>query len=190
MNKRPDPVENAKPPSLLEIFREFLVIGSVSFGGGILAYERILLVEKRKWLSSDQFMAFLAIGQTMPGLNSVNLAVLSGDFLRGPAGAFIAVLGLIVPGSFFVLLLALFYVSNVDHPIANILLVGVAAGATGLLTSITYRLGEGHWTNFKSILIIGGTFILMTVLHLSLVVVLLFMAPIAIYLYRPKSHSK
>lgn len=190
MTKVIDPLENSHSPGLLEIFREFFVIGAVSFGGGILAYERILLVEKHKWLSADQFMAFLTISQTIPGLNSVNLAVLAGDFLRGFKGSLIATLALILPGSCFVLFLAFFYVSNVDHPLVNTLLVGVAAGATGLLTSITYRLGEGHWTRYKSLLIIGGTFVLMTVLHLSLVMVLLVMTPIAIYLYRPRTASK
>lgn len=190
MTQSIDVTENSNSPGLLEIFKEFFVIGSISFGGGILAYERILLVEKRKWLSPDQFMAFLAISQTMPGLNSVNLAVLAGDFMRGFKGSLIAVLALILPGSCFVLFLAFFYISNADHPLVNTLLVGVAAGATGLLTSITYKLGEGHWTQYKSMLIISGTFILMTVLHLSLVVVLLIMAPIAIYLYRPRVLSK
>ena len=51
---------------------QFFIIEAISFGGGLIAYERILLVEKRKWLSSDAFMGYLAISQTMPGLNSVN----------------------------------------------------------------------------------------------------------------------
>lgn len=69
-------------PSLWELFFEFLLIGAVSFGGGIIAYEKILLTEKKRWLTDDEFMAALAISQTMPGLNAVNLAVLSGDKLR------------------------------------------------------------------------------------------------------------
>ena len=56
-------------PKLSDIFVQFLLIGAISFGGGIMAYERILLVENRKWLSADEFMAYLAISQTMPGLN-------------------------------------------------------------------------------------------------------------------------
>ena len=73
-------------PALRSIFFEFLLIGLVSFGGGIMAYERRLLLEKRKWLTNDEFMAILAMGQTMPGLNSVNLAMLSGRVLRLGSG--------------------------------------------------------------------------------------------------------
>ena len=91
------------------IFREFLLIGAVSFGGGIVAYERILLVDKRKWLTPDDFMATLAISQTMPGLNSVNLALLAGDRLRGFFGACVACVGLILPGGLFVLIAGVAY---------------------------------------------------------------------------------
>jgi len=176
------------PPSsatLKDLFIQFFIIGAISFGGGIVAYERILLVEKRKWLTADEFMAFLAISQTMPGLNSVNLAVLAGDLLRGKLGALIAVLGLIIPGSIFVLALGLLYSDNSDHPLANLILMGVAASACGLLAAITYRIGDDNWKHLKSVAIIVITFCLMSIVKLSLPVVLLIMAPIAIYLYRP-----
>ncbi len=105
-----------KTPQLLDLFIQFLIVGAVSFGGGIIAYERILLVEKRKWLSADEFMAYLAISQTMPGLNSVNLAVLAGDHFRGFLGALIASLGLILPGSIFVLLIGIIMLALLITP--------------------------------------------------------------------------
>jgi len=173
------------PASLRDLFVQFLIIGAVSFGGGIIAYERILLIEKRKWLSADEFMAYLAISQTMPGLNSVNLAVLAGDHLRGPLGAIAATLGLIIPGSLFVLLVGIAYTNNSDHPLSNLILTGIAAGACGLLAAITYRIGDEHWKQLKSLCIIACTFGLMSIAKLSLPLVLLIMAPISIYLYRP-----
>jgi len=172
-------------PALHDLFMQFLLIGAISFGGGIIAYERILLVDKKKWLTPDQFMAYLAISQTMPGLNSVNLAVLFGDHLRGVKGAICATLGLILPGSLFVLGIGILYADNSDHPLANLLLAGIAAAATGLLAAITYRIGDGQWGHIKSLLLIIGTFLLMSIVKLSLPWVLLIMAPIALYLYRP-----
>jgi len=176
-------------PPLFDLFVQFLIIGAISFGGGIIAYERILLVERRQWLTPDEFMAYLAIGQTMPGLNSVNLAVLVGDHLRGVAGAIITTLGLILPGSLFVLGIGLLYANNTDHPLANLILAGIAAAATGLLGAITYRIGEAQWHQIKSLLLIIATFLLMSIAKLSLLPVLLIMAPVALYLYRP-SKSK
>lgn len=173
-------------PTLFELFWQFMVIGAVSFGGGIIAYEQILLVEKKKWLDLDDFMATLAISQTMPGLNSVNMAVLTGDRLRGVLGAIAAGLGLILPGAAFVLIVGIAYMAKPDHPIANLILAGIAAGATGLLAAITYKIGQGHLRHLISCLIIITTFVLMSIFKLPLVIVLLIMAPVALFIYRPR----
>jgi chromate transporter len=177
-------------PSLWDIFKEFLFIGAISFGGGIVAYERLLMVEKRKWLTPDAFMATLAISQTLPGLNSVNLALLAGDRIRGFAGAWAAALGLMLPGGAFVLIAGIAYSKGTDHPILNILLAGVAAGATGLLASITYKIGEQHFRRVRAMSMIVMTFVLMSFLKLSLVTVLLIMVPIGLYLYRPSADQE
>jgi chromate transporter len=175
-----------EPASLLDLFLQFLIVGAVSFGGGIIAYERILLVEKRKWLTADEFMAYLAISQTMPGLNSVNLAVITGDYLRGIKGSIVALLGLILPGSAIVLLLGFVYTALTDHAITVLLLTGIAAGATGLLAAVTYRIGDEHWKKPISLILITVTFVLMSIAKLPLLEVLAIMAPISLFIYRPK----
>lgn len=183
--------DTLKPTATLwQLFKEFLVIGAVSFGGGIMAYERFLLIEKRKWLTVDEFMATLAISQTMPGLNSVNIAVLAGDRLRGTSGAVAAAFGLILPGMIFVLIAGVAYSAGEDHPLVNMLLAGVAAGATGLLTSVTYKIGNQHFKRLKSIAIIAATFVLMSFLKLSLVWVIVIMGPLALFMYRPRAETE
>ncbi len=173
--------------TLWQLFYEFLLIGAVSFGGGIVAYERILLIEKRKWLTADEFMATLAISQTMPGLNSVNLAVLAGNHVRGTLGAIAASCGLLIPGMVFVLVAGVAYSAGEDHPLVNMLLAGVAAGATGLLAAITFKIGSNHFRHLKSLAIIVATFVLMSFLKLSLIWVLIIMGPISLFIYRPQS---
>ncbi len=180
---------SAQAVSLWEIFLEFLIIGAVSFGGGIVAYEKILLTEKKRWLTDDEFMAALAISQTMPGLNAVNLAVLSGDKLRGALGSVVATIGLLIPGCAFVLVVGLAYLQNSDHPAANMLLTGVAAAATGLLSAITFRIGRRQFSQVKPLIILIATFVLMSFAGLGLPAVLAIMAPIAIFMYRPRSQS-
>lgn len=174
-------------PSLWEIFYEFLLIGAISFGGGIVAYQKILLTEKRHWLNDDEFMACLAISQTMPGLNAVNIAVLTGDKLRGVLGAILAAVGLLIPGISFVLVMGTLYLGNSNQPLANMVLACVGAAATGLLSAITYRLGRKQFNHFKSLLVVIASFYLMSILSLSLVMVLLIMVPIALILFHPKS---
>ena len=173
-------------PRLSEIFLEFLLVGATSFGGGTVAYQRILMVEKKRWLSEDEFIVSLAIGQTMPGLNAVNLAVLCGDRLRGAAGALTAAIALLIPGCTFVLLVGIFYLHQADRHLANMLLGGVAAAATGMLSAITYRLGKKQLKRLKSLIIVIASFYLMSILRLSLPMVLAIMSPIALFMYRPK----
>ena len=182
-----EPAAPIPPPGLWAIFLEFLLIGAISFGGGIVAYQKILLTEKRRWLNDDEFMACLAISQTMPGLNAVNIAVLTGDRLRGVLGALAAAIGLLLPGVTFVLVAGILYLKNTDHHLANLLLAGVAAAATGLLSAITYRLGHRQFNHFKSLLIVFASFYLMSIMKLSLPMVLLIMVPISLLLFRPKA---
>lgn len=181
-----DTPEQSPKPSLSVIFFEFLFIGAISFGGGIVAYQKILLTEKRRWLSDDEFMACLAISQTMPGLNAVNIAVLTGDRLRGVLGSIVAAVGLLLPGASFVLAMGILYLQNTDHELANLLLAGIAAAATGLLSAITYRLGHRQFNQFKSLLVVIASFYLMSIVNLSLPMVLLIMVPISLLLFRPK----
>src|SRR5262249_40920162 len=94
-SSRIDPrmVVPSAPPveaTLIQIFRAFLLIGATSFGGGVMAYLRSSLVEKHGWLDDESFVQLLAMSQSLPGLNSTNMAVLVGDRLRGTLGAAVA----------------------------------------------------------------------------------------------------
>ena len=105
----PSTLSVAAPVALGQIFRVFLIAGAVSFGGGVVAYLREYLVRASHWLSDEDFMSALEISETLPGLNSVNIAVITGDDLRGVPGAAAAVAGLMLPGAVFVMVLGVAY---------------------------------------------------------------------------------
>src|SRR5262245_62730099 len=85
--------------STTEIFRAFLLIGATSFGGGAVAYLRSSLVGKHRWVDDPTFVELLSISQSIPGLNSTNVAILVGDRLRGAPGAVAALAGVCLPGA-------------------------------------------------------------------------------------------
>src|SRR5215470_8753914 len=95
--------------SLGSIFWTFLVIGATSFGGGMVAYLREMLVSRRRWLDDDDFVVALEIGQTLPGLNSTNISIIVGDSLRGAPGAVAACVGVILPGTIVLLAFGILY---------------------------------------------------------------------------------
>lgn len=171
--------------SLARIFGVFALIGLTSFGGGIVAYLRRALVEQHRWLDEDEFMAALEISQTLPGLNSTNLSVIVGRKLRGPLGAVAAVLGMVLPGAGIVMALGFAYVKFRHDPAVAIVLSGVAAAAVGLLLQVTLKIGWKQLVNPKDLVFVAVVFVLVGIFHVSLVVTLFFVAPLAIWLHRP-----
>lgn len=176
--------------SLHQIFWQFFVVGAISFGGGIVAYLKELLVTRYKWVNNDEFIVMLSISQTMPGLNSVNVAILMGDRLRGALGAWAAAVGLLLPGGVIVLSIGLLYGINSDHPHANHVLGGVAAAAAALLTTVTWNLGENTFKKRKSLALLVLTFVLMSIVKWPLYLVLGIVLPLALFIYRPTQTHK
>ena len=100
--------EPATKPRLLELALTFNKISLVSFGGGLSAWARRVIVEEKKWLDDEEFLSALTLSRVLPGANQMNFAVYVGNRFHGFEGAIAAVLGLItVP---FLIILALAYV--------------------------------------------------------------------------------
>ncbi len=176
--------------SLYQIFWQFLVVGAISFGGGIVAYLKELLVTRYRWVDNDQFIVMLSISQTMPGLNAVNIAILMGDRLRGALGAWAAAIGLLLPGGLIVLTIGFVYGINSDHPLADHILGGVAAAAAALLTIVTWHLGERTFKKRKSLALLVLTFVLMSIVKWPLYMVLAVVLPLALFIYRPTAQHR
>src|SRR5215471_5303859 len=140
--------------SLGSIFWTFLVIGATSFGGGMVAYLREMLVSRRRWLDDEDFITALEIGQTLPGLNSTNISIIVGDSLRGVPGAVAAFLGIILPGTTILLAFGMLY--------------GAGAAAVGLLVAVTIEIGRKELTGIVDVLLVFATVIAVSVLRVPL----------------------
>ena len=176
--------------SLGKLFSVFALIGVTSFGGGIVAYMRRSLVEKEKWLNEDGFMAALEIAQTLPGLNSTNMSVIVGRKLRGPAGALVATLGMILPGAVIVTALGFAYVALRHDPKVAVMLTGVAAAAVGLLLQVTLKIGWKQLIRPQDLVFVVVVFVLVGIFHVSLLVTLIAVAPLAIWMHRPRTEKE
>jgi chromate transporter len=171
--------------SLGTIFRTFLTAGAISFGGGVVAYLREYTVTETKWLDDDAFLDALEISQTLPGLNAINMSVIIGDNLRGIPGATVAVLGLVLPGVIVIMGLGAAWQEESHNPQVRAFLIGVAAAAVGLLSTVTLQLGHKQFVKPLDLAIIAATFIAVSILHIPLYLVLLLIGTAAILLYRP-----
>lgn len=175
--------------SILEIFLTFLAIGATSFGGGVVAYLRSSLVEKKHWLDDDSFLEVLEISQTLPGLNATNMAVLVGDKLRGWPGAVAGFFGMLLPGALLILALGIAYASNAHNESVNAILKGVGASSVGLLLAVTLKIGRKQLEERLDIALVIVTLVLVSFLHVMLPLVLLTVGPLAIFLYRPRARQ-
>jgi len=83
------------PVPLRDLALTFNRIALASFGGGLSAWSREMVVRQRHWMTDAEFLSAMTICRIFPGANQVNVAVFVGTRLRGPAGAVAATLGLI-----------------------------------------------------------------------------------------------
>jgi chromate transporter len=175
--------------SLAAVFKLFLTVGAISFGGGVVAYLREYIVRGNQWLDDDEFLDALEIGQTLPGLIAVNLSVIIGDRVRGAWGAVAAALGVLLPGSTIVMVAGILYMGNRQNLTVNHFLGGIAAAAVGLLTAVALQLGHKQLVHVRDFLLVMATFVAISLLHQSLLVVILVIGPVAVFLYHPKAHK-
>ena len=172
--------------SLLSIFLEFLFIGATSFGGGVVAYLRDGLVDKRGWVSDQEFVEYLAISQSLPGLNATNMAVLVGDNLRGALGASVALLAICLPGGLLMFAAGLAYHKGGNNPMVLAALKGVAAAAIGLILATTIKLGKKSLVHVYDLVFVALTVYGVDRLHQSVPRVLIVVGLLAIFWYRPR----
>lgn len=93
-----------------KLFLTFAKIGAFTFGGGwaMIAIMEREIVDKRHWLSKEEFLDQLAVAQSMPGILAVNISVAVGDKIAGAKGTVVSALGTILPSFFIILAIAIF----------------------------------------------------------------------------------
>ena len=103
---------------LVQIFWTFFKISPVTFGGGFAMIPLIEeeIVEKRKWLTSDDITEVFALSQSIPGAVAINSATFIGNRIGGIKGALAAMIGVSLPTFFIVLALGISYFFIHDNP--------------------------------------------------------------------------
>ena len=131
--------EVATPASLRELFFAFNWLALQGFGG-VLPVTQRELVERRRWLTQEQFVEMLAVSQVLPGPNVVNLALIFGDRAFGTRGAFAALAGMLLAPMVIVLALAALYGQFAQVPAVTGALRGMGAVAGGLVIATGLKL--------------------------------------------------
>lgn len=144
----------AAPFSLSLLFLTFLKIGAVLYGSGyvLLAFLRADFVTRLHWLTDQQLIDAVAIGQITPG-PLFTAATFIGYVLGGIRGALLATLGIFLPSFIFVAISNPLIPKIRNSVWMSSLLDGVNASSLGLMAAVTFQLGFSSLTDFFTIVL-------------------------------------
>jgi chromate transporter len=131
------PLQRPRTPGAL--FVAFTLLALQGFGG-VLAIAQRVLCEQRRWLTREQFVEILAIGQVLPGPNVCNVALMVGDRFFGWRGAFAALAGLMTVPLAIVLALTALYTKFAALAAVAGALKGMGAVAAGMIVGTALKL--------------------------------------------------
>ena len=126
-------------PSLAELFQAFALV-SISAFGGALPWARRTIVEKNRWMTTEEFNETFALSQFLPGPNVINFSLVFGSRFGGAAGAAVALAGLLGPPLIIVAVLAVLYERYGDIEALSRILAGITAAAVGLLVAVVAKM--------------------------------------------------
>ncbi|MGK5027653.1 chromate transporter [Janthinobacterium sp. RB2R34] len=136
-----DPPETSqpRPASLSDLFLSFTWLALQGFGG-VLAVVQREMVERKRWLTQEEFLEDWAVAQIMPGPNVVNLALMVGGRYFGLPGALTALAGMLAVPLLIVLLLGVLYTHFGTDPRLAGALRGMAAVSAGMIAATGIKL--------------------------------------------------
>ncbi len=126
-----------KDSSLLRIFLTMLKIGALTFGGGyaMVPLFRDEFVGKNGWISDDDMLNMIALGQSVPGAIAVNCSILIGYRLKKLRGALVALAGVVLPSLIVLTAVTYVYTAVRDNVYVAGALRGIRAAVVALLVS-------------------------------------------------------
>ena len=193
MNEAGQGVEVLSPAvaevSLAALFLAFLRLGSLSFGGSSAGWIYRDIVQRRGWISDQEFLVIMAVGQSLPGANGVKLSVLVGRQLCGGIGAFAAPLAFLSGPFVIILAVGAIYRRVAHYSTLHAVLEGVAAAVVGLTLSTgvsALARGAGDW---MAVAISVVTVLCVGILDWPMLPVILVLAPVSIGLALVRSRA-
>ena len=121
---------------LLQLFWEFLKIGLFSVGGGMATLPFLYdLSDKMGWYTYAQLADMVAVSESTPGPVGINMATYVGYTVGGFGGAVLATLGVLVPGTVIVLIIAGMLAKFRGNKYVDAAFYGLRPASTGLIAA-------------------------------------------------------
>jgi chromate transporter len=175
--------------SLVELALTFNHIALASFGGGLSAWSREVLVVEKHWMGEAEFLSAMTMCRILPGANQVNMAVFAGSKMRGLPGAAAALFGLCLLPVVLIMTIGFFYFRFKEIPAVKGVLHGASAGAVALTLAMVIQTGRKCLTGLVPVLLFAAAFALNGLLRWPLPMVLGILAPISLIWAWPRERQ-
>ena len=159
---------------LSEVFKYFFKLGFIAFGGPAahVAMMQDDLVEKKKWMSTEEFLDYLGTTNLIPGPNSTEMTMHCGYHRAGTAGLFVAGLSFIIPAATLTLIVAIIFEKYGDIswmiPIVN----GIKAAVISFIFGAILKLGKKAVKDWF-LAVVGALVVLLCLLGFSEILLIL-----------------
>jgi chromate transporter len=183
----PDTVEEKKRIPLSQMLREFLVLGTTSFGAGRQMYLMDTFVRRLRVVTPTEFAEGVTVSHLLPGASVPNLGIYIGYLQYGWRGGVLAGFGFLAPCLVVTILFAAFVRSGEYPPILDGVLSGAAAVSVALLLAMIAKLGPANFRQVR-----GGPFVALAAfaiagpLQLGVLPALVASGLVSIWLNRPR----
>ncbi|NLV53397.1 MAG: chromate transporter [Bacteroidales bacterium] len=127
-----------------ELFLTFAKIGSFTFGGGYAMIQMMEkeVVDKKQWLSHEEFMDTMIVAQSTPGLFAIDMASHIGLKIKGVAGGVVGALAVAIPSIIAILLIAIFFQEFKDNIYVEKIFMGVRPCVVALILAPCFGMAK------------------------------------------------
>lgn len=133
------------------LFYEFLTIGLVAVGGGLVTIPFLAeLSNKYGWYSLDELTDMIAVSEITPGTIGINMATFAGFKTGGSLGGIIATLGLALPAFLILLFFSKFIFKYKENPLFQSVLFGIRPAAIALILYAGWVIAKLSLTEWKT----------------------------------------
>jgi chromate transporter len=168
-------MEKTKAAKLFKIFMVFFRIGAFTIGGGYAMIPLIEkeVVEKNKWVTEDEIVDVFAIVQSAPGAIAINSSIFIGYKIEGFKGALAAMLGIISPSFFIILIIAFALKGFKDNIYVQKAFWGVRAGVSALVLLSVIKLSKSAIKDTLGIIIAAVSLLSIVVFDIHAILVII-----------------
>ena len=152
------------------------------------------IVDKKRWVTKEEFLDLLAVAQSIPGILAVNMAVAVGDKIRGRRGAIISALGTIIPSFAMILFIAIFLTPDMikNNETLNNIFRGIRPAVVALIIAPVFKTAKVAKIGWKTVAIpiVIALLIWSKLPYVSNPIIFIVLGGLGGYLWLRRQHSR